>query len=846
MLSTATVIEQHRSAARSAAEFVPAMLMITDSLILNKNGSLTAAFAISGVDLEGKLQPAYDAVAVNQEQAFAAFDDCVTLDQYVDRDVTSEYPVGEFADDVSRAIDAVWSEQFSQGQQFRNRLLIFFTYTPRKTGDGLFDRVAAMVTQHGVSWWQAVGVVMKRFLSVGAEMRYTADEISTFIRQFEEQLGSYASAYTSGRINRMTGAELLGALHQRVNFSEGLARVRLSDAPLYLDSQLCSTGIERDPTSAQRLMLTGERVRYAAALTVKEWPAASYPGMMDYLLSLPCAFSLHHSFRFVSSQEADRHCTQMEKHHRDLAVKFKDMIRQGVTGREPDQLDEGRMTMSADAAAARASIVATGERFGWYHFSVVCYGESVEQVEQSVAEISKAIARFEIVALRESMGLLSVLAGTIPGNADILVRWFFFSASAFANLIHLRTVSSGRLDNPHYSEQAKRAMPALAAFPTQHNTPFFFNTHIDDLGHAMIIGPPGAGKTVMACFLQSQFRKYPDSRIYVFDKDRSCRIATLMHDGQHIDLTAGNGGGRMNPFALLGERDAEGRIVHFDWLSRFTRYLLEALSESRLSAADGDYAAVEQALTLAADLRPELHNLSTVASGLPAPLRLRIQPWLRGQEKGHFFDNDADSFDLGTYSCIEMGALLERDPTTAMAVLDYAVHRITEALADGSVSPTLIYIEEVWFMLKNPRFEAIIENWLRVLRKKNAVLWFATQSLSELAGSEISAAIINSIPTKIFLPNEEVRSDLNYDLYTRSFGLNDAQVEQIQRGVRKRNYLMYQGSISRMVWAQFDPTILACLRSDGRAQKVFQHWFERRDQDAQWKRRYIEEICDES
>ena len=154
--------------------------------------------------------------------------------------------------------------------------------------------------------------------------------------------------------------------------------------------------------------------------------------------------------------------------------------------------------------------------------------------------------------------------------------------------------------------------------------------------------------------------------------------------------------------------------------------------------------------------------------------------------------------------------------------------------------------QNIEHLLQNPRFEAIIENWLRVLRKKNAVLWFATQSLSELAGSEISAAIINSIPTKIFLPNEEVRSDLNYDLYTRSFGLNDAQVEQIQRGVRKRNYLMYQGSISRMVWAQFDPTILACLRSDGRAQKVFQHWFERRDQDAQWKRRYIEEICDES
>jgi len=846
VLSTAQVIQQNRAAARSTCEFVPTMLLLTDGAVLNKNGSLTVAFSVSGVDLEGKLQPAYDAVATNQEHAFAAFDDCVTLDQYVDRAITTEYPEGEFQDDVSAAIDGVWAEQFAQGRQFRNRLLLSFTYTPKKSGDGLFDRVAALVTQQGMSWWSALGTTIKGFLSVKAEMSYTADEIGGYLRRFEEQLGSYASAFTSGRIHRLTGSDLLGALYQRINFGGDAERVRPPDAPIYLDSQLTATTFQVDPDSAQRLLLLGDRIRYAAAVTVKEWPTSSYPGMLDYLLSLPCEFTIHHSFRFVSSQEADKHCTKMEKHHRDLAVKFKDMIRQGVTGREPDQMDEGRLTLSADAASARASIVSTGERFGWYHFSVVAFGDTPEQLEAAVSEIRKAIARFEIVSIRESLGLLSVLAGTIPGNTDILVRWFFFSASAFANLIHLRTVASGRLDNPHYSEQARKFMPALAAFPTQHNTPFFFNSHVDDLGHAMIVGPPGAGKTVMACFLQSQFRKYIGGRVYVFDKDRSCRITTLMHGGQHIDLTAGQANGRMNPFALLGQRDEAGLIIHFDWLSRFTRYLLEALSNTNLSAADGDYAAVERALTLAAALEPTLHNLSTVASSMPNHLRARIQPWLRGQEKGHFFDNDSDAFSLGDYSCIEMGALLERDPVTAMAVLDYAVHRITGALADGSVAPTLIYIEEVWFMLKNPKFEAIIENWLRVLRKKNAVLWFATQSLSELAGSDISAAIINSMPTKIFLPNEEVRSDLNYRLYTQSFGLNDSQVEQIQRGIRKRNYLISQGGISRMVWAQFDPTILACLRSDSRAQKVFQNWYQQREHVADWRRKYIEELCSEA
>lgn len=145
-------------------------------------------------------------------------------------------------------------------------------------------------------------------------------------------------------------------------------------------------------------------------------------------------------------------------------------------------------------------------------------------------------------------------------------------------------------------------------------------------------------------------------------------------------------------------------------------------------------------------------------------------------------------------------------------------------------------------MLKNPAFESIIENWLRVLRKKNAVLWFATQSLTELANSTISAAIVNSIPTRVFLPNEEVRSEANYRLYTASFGLNDAQVEQIQRGIRKTNYLLVQGGFSRMVWARFDPTILACLRSDALAKKIFAKWYAQASAEPHWKRHYIEEL----
>ena len=847
MLSLSKLSSDQSSASRGMNEIVPFMLMLTDGLILNKNGSLTAAFDLSGIDLEGKMQAAYDHSASNQEHAFGAFDEKVTLDQFVDRSRTYDYTDSKYEDDVSATIDGLWKPQFVGGFQFKNRLTLFLTYTPSKGGDGLIDRVAAKVSQEGMSWPSALFSALKSHFSVTAEMHSTSEEIAGYVRLFEEQLGSYASSFASGRINRLRGSDLLGAAYRRVNLDQSVERIRVTDAPIYLDSLLPANVVQSDPEVNTLLRLTGDKVRYVGALTVKEWPTSSFAGMLDHLLTIAGEFTIHHSFRFVSNAFADKHTAKMESHHKDLSVKFKDMVRQAVTGREPEQFDKGRLALSDDAAMARASITANNERFGWYHFSIIAVGESPEEVEATLAEIRKAVARYEIVCMRESMGLLSSYAGNIPGNSDLLIRWFFFSTSAFANLINLRTVTSGSLFNAHYSEQARQKLPALTAFTTQHNTPFFLSTHVDDLGHSFIVGPPGAGKSVLAMFLVAQFRKYERGNVYIFDKDRTCFITTQLLGGQHIDLGSQESKGVMNPYSLLKHRNSDGTLMHFEWINRFTIYLLESLSNTKLSAEKGHFAKVEQAITSAANSGdPSQYQLSQIALMLnDSDLQARIQPWLNGSEKGKYFDNAEDAFDLGSFTTTEMGALLEKDPVTAMAVLDYSVYRISMKLADNCVEPTIIYIEEVWFMLKTPAFEAIIENWLRVLRKKNASLWFATQSLSELAGSSISAAIINSISTRIFLPNEDARSDLNYDLYTKTFGLNDAQVEQVQRGIRKTNYLIVQGSFSRMVWARFQPTILACLRSDALAKKVFAKWFAKADEESNWKAKYLEEMVHE-
>jgi type IV secretion system protein TrbE len=120
----------------------------------------------------------------------------------------------------------------------------------------------------------------------------------------------------------------------------------------------------------------------------------------------------------------------------------------------------------------------------------------------------------------------------------------------------------------------------------------------------------------------------------------------------------------------------------------------------------------------------------------------------------------------------------------APAVLAYLFHRI-EGRLDGR--PTLLIVDEGWLALDDPTFGTRLREWLKTLRKKNASVVFATQSLADIETSAIAPAIIESCPTRLFLPNERAVEPQILSIYRR-FGLNDRQLEIIARATPKRDY----------------------------------------------------------
>ena len=105
-------------------------------------------------------------------------------------------------------------------------------------------------------------------------------------------------------------------------------------------------------------------------------------------------------------------------------------------------------------------------------------------------------------------------------------------------------------------------------------------------------------------------------------------------------------------------------------------------------------------------------------------------------------------------------------------------------------------------------FAARIREWLKTLRKKNVAVLFATQSLADIERSAIAPALIESCPTRIFLPNDRALEPQMRTVYER-FGLNGRQIEILGLATPKRDYYVQSAQGNRLFELGLGPVALA-------------------------------------
>jgi type IV secretion system protein VirB4 len=214
---------------------------------------------------------------------------------------------------------------------------------------------------------------------------------------------------------------------------------------------------------------------------------------------------------------------------------------------------------------------------------------------------------------------------------------------------------------------------------------------------------------------------------------------------------------------------------------------------------------------------PEERTLTGLSVLIQAnPLKAALQPYTLDGPFGRLLDAAEDRLALSDVQCFETEELMH-ESGAVLPVLTYLFHRLEERF-DGR--PTLLILDEAWVYLDNPLFAARIREWLKVLRKRNVSVLFATQSLADIAGSSIAPALIESCPQRIFLPNDRAVEPQARTAYER-FGLNERQIELIARATPKRDYYLQSRRGNRLFELGLGPVALSlCGASDATAQKL--------------------------
>ncbi len=241
--------------------------------------------------------------------------------------------------------------------------------------------------------------------------------------------------------------------------------------------------------------------------------------------------------------------------------------------------------------------------------------------------------------------------------------------------------------------------------------------------------------------LALQFRRFIGAEVAIFDRGRSARAAALAMGGTAIALGL-EGTLALQPLARI---DEPGEIAFaLDWVTGllFTEGLVLTPE-----IKDAVWTAL-QSLASAPKGERTLTGLALLVQS--EAISAALAPYTLEGAYGRLLDGADEQLALSDMTHIEMEALMPHKALVA-PVLTYLFHRL-EARFDGR--PTLLILDEAWTFLDEPLFAARIREWLKTLRKKNVAVVFATQSLADIERSTIAPALIESCPTRIFLPND--------------------------------------------------------------------------------------------
>jgi type IV secretory pathway VirB4 component len=713
-----------------------------DHVFLTKSGDLGVVLALEGVDYECLDPDQREAVTRRFEVALRVLDESMRLSQYVlkrNRVAVPHTPSTDPVVDTLLERRRRWLED-KGADLYTLQLYAVVLAESRADTHTWASRIQSFLA--------APFRTVREWLSTRHTVVRLDDEIERLRRRLLHKVDAFvAQLQDTVKPRVLTKDEAFRFFRQLLNYDPAKAdAIRLRE-DTFLDYHAGDSTLE---CHRSHLRLDDYHVR---VLTLKEPPAQTFPHLFQALYEIPSNLILMTDWRREEQAAIRKVIHAMRRHFHNARISLTSYLGETPTAPSDLLVDDSAAAVVKDLGACLTEMTLHGRYAGHYTMTVVLYDTDPAALDRSVAACTKAFAVHDAQVTDERINLLNAWLAILPGNSAYNLRSMYLLNTNYADLACLFSQSAGAATNPHLARES------LAVLETTQATLYHVNLHVDDVGHTLVLGATGSGKSG----------------------------ATLRLGLERRDV-------RINPFCL----PPTPANLHF--LFGFVKVLIQSGGQYTLTVADDRdlYEQVEALYTV----DPDQRRLFTLTTILRKPLAQPLQRWVQGGPYASLFDHVEDTVTVSRFQYVDFEGL-DGYPQLLEPLLFYLLHRADAAMTDPSLAGTLkvFVLDEAWRFLRDPTIRQYVTEAWKTWRKKDACVLLATQSSEDLARSELLRVAIESCPTKCFLANPHI----DRAVYQELFHLNETEAELIERLVPRQQLLLKRPDHAKVLNLTVDP-----------------------------------------
>lgn len=739
-------------------ELLAPCALLNDQAVLTKRGDLFTVLRIRGIDAECLEPDSIAGICQRFDGALRILGPEYRVSQYlIKRDAPPLAKVGSTHDSL-HASRAEWMESRRPDLYSVDLYLVVLRLRPIKERAKL--SFLSQFSTHSI-------------LSASRpDLQREADQLSSAVHSLAVQLaGLFTPVVISDR-------EIIFFLRQIINLTPWKAEAHGKIPSFHLDQHLASSSLE---CWSRHLKQDDYFIKLLSMTTP---PAQTFPHLLRGLLSIPCNMIVCNEWKREPNEVVRQEINKKRRHYH--LAKSSMLSYLGNSHPRPDEIliDDSKTAVVDELNMALREMEVNENFFGRLSLTISLFSDSETRLRQAVAKTTEVFATHDATLVEETYNMLNAWASLIPGNYTYNLRPMWLLNPNYAEMSLLFAPATGEQQNEHLRK------PALGIVETKEATPYYPNLHVQDVGHTVVLGSIGSGKSFLVNYLTSSYQQYGPYTV-IFDLGGSYKRLTEHYGGGYLHIGKGSSF-TINPFSL----PATGENIEF--LFSFVRVLLERGNDSLTPDERKD---LHRAITDIYALDPDVRTLTTLAQTCRRSYSRRLDEWIGQGRLAHYFDHTEDNLTLSRFQTFDFEGMDKQEVLEPL--LFYILHRANATIYDPAQQsiPKLVVFDEAWRFFRNPVTRGYIHEALKTWRKRNAAMILATQSGDDLAKSELLPTIAESCMTRFFLANPGMDSEV----YREAFNLNSTEAALIARLVPKQQFLLKQPHGAKVLNLFVDP-----------------------------------------